>query len=393
MGNCSGGDKKSKLPFNESYEVMNQIGEGSTALVFKVRRKTAPSSLNDLDEEILAVKVMDKSKFSPEDLGELLKEAEYLRELNHRSIIKIHDFYNDSSDKSYMVLELVSGGDVFERLEEKTVYSEPAARSLIRNLMEALKHMHGKGIAHRDIKLAALMLREKKSDSEVVLMDFGLAARTGGPRKRPLTDECGTPGYAAPEVLKCGPYGVECDIWSTGVLAFTLLGGYPPFHSEDEAEVFAKTTGADFTFDPEFWAAVTPAAKEFIASLLVVSQDKRPTAEECLQSVWLSSKYDDTVAEADVKRQRKAAAAKRKSNPAAGGGKPRLSSGRGAPQRKSAPAKSSAASRVKRKTPTPPRGGGAPSKVNNALFSATSSQASSQGTSRSSSRNNSPALT
>jgi calcium/calmodulin-dependent protein kinase I len=183
-------------------------------------------------------------------------------------------------------------------------------------------------------QLAALMLRDKKSDSDVVLMDFGLAARTGGPLKRTLVDECGTPGYAAPEVLRGGPYGVECDIFSSGVILFTLLGGYPPFFSEDEDEVLAKALKSDYSFDPEFWSMVTPGAKEFVASMMVLSQDDRPPAPRCLKSEWLSRNYDDAVAEADSKRKAKANASKRKTKPSLGSAKPVLKS-KGATQRRS----------------------------------------------------------
>jgi serine/threonine protein kinase len=220
------------------------------------------------------------------------------------------------------------------------------------------------------------MLREKSSDSDVVLMDFGLAARTGGPTKRTLKDECGTPGYAAPEVLNGGPYGVECDIWAVGVIAFALLGGYPPFHSEDEDEVLTKSANADFSFDPDFWTPITPAAKEFISEALVVSQDKRPTAAQCLtNSSWLSPKYDEVVAQADAKRQKKAKAQTRKSKQALGGsGKPALSSKRGG----AAPRKSGGAAVRSSgiKSGGPQNKGSASlraSKVNNALLSGDSS--------------------
>jgi serine/threonine protein kinase len=122
------------------------------------------------------------------------------------------------------VLELVTGGELFDRISAKRVYCEKDARQLVQTLLDILVHLEEHKIAHRDLKPENLLLKNHVSDSDIVLIDFGFAAQCNG---RELKDLCGTANYAAPEILSKKPYGCEVDLWSTGVIAYIILCGYP----------------------------------------------------------------------------------------------------------------------------------------------------------------------
>jgi serine/threonine protein kinase len=170
------------------------------------------------------VKVIDKLKFSKREQEALANEVTFLRKCNHNNIIRFHNFFDEEPEKCYLVLELVTGGELFDRISAKTVYSEKDARDLIQTLLDILVHLEEHKIAHRDLKPENLLLKNHTSDSDIVLIDFGFAANCNG---RELKDQCGTPNYVAPEILSKRSYGCEVDLWSAGVIAYIILGGYP----------------------------------------------------------------------------------------------------------------------------------------------------------------------
>lgn len=147
---------------------------------------------------------------------------EFLKELDHEHILKILEFDDSVPDTYYLVTELVEGGELFDRLTHKTVYNEKEARDLVRVLLDVLVRLEDHSIVHRDLKPENLLLKSTDRDDDIVLIDFGFAERCNG---RSLTAQCGTPTYVAPEVLKKGPYGLEADMWSAGVICYILLGG------------------------------------------------------------------------------------------------------------------------------------------------------------------------
>lgn len=124
------------------------------------------------------------------------------------------------------------------------------------------------------------------NDSEVKIADFGFAKKCTKPAS--LTTQCGTPGYVAPEILEGTPYDTQADMWSLGVIAYILLGGYPPFIEKDQRILFRKIRKGDYEFHDEYWGQVSKDAKDLISSLLTVSPKKRLTATQSLRDRWIT---------------------------------------------------------------------------------------------------------
>lgn len=281
--------------FHTAYALGEQVGSGATATVHIATHKRGGKR----NEEV-AVKCIDRTKFSKKETESLLKEVEYLRMCSHPHIITFHDFFDNEKEKYFLVVEMIRGGELFDRISEKTVYTEKNARDLIMKLLDVLSHLNDRGIVHRDLKPENLLLKRKDDDSDFVLIDFGFAEKCEG---RNLTHQCGTPNYVAPEILAKRRYGVEVDIWSVGVIAYILLGGYPPFYSEtnDNDELFRKISDADYKFDPEWWRPISPNAKDLIRKLLVVDQNTRLTAAQALRHEWFLA-ADHELAEASLEK-------------------------------------------------------------------------------------------
>mmetsp|Transcript_19575 Transcript_19575/g.49440 ORF Transcript_19575/g.49440 Transcript_19575/m.49440 type:complete len:311 (+) Transcript_19575:288-1220(+) len=216
--------------------------------------------------------------------------------LSHPNVLRLVEYYR-TDRKIFVIMELLTGGDLLDALSERGSFAEDDARELFRQLLEALKYMHGAGIVHRDIKLENLLLVREGDISRVKLADFGLSAQlqAKAPGQSGLSTVCGTPTYVAPEVLlsKSGnPYGPACDLWSAGVLLFNLLSGYPPFHESNLTQLFSSIRKGlkpyEFMKDPS-WSLVSSEAKDLIAQLLVTDPTARKTAAEALQHPWITA--------------------------------------------------------------------------------------------------------
>ena len=153
-----------------------------------------------------ACKCVKKHQLNLEDRESLLAEAQLMKELDHPNIVKLHAFF-DEPTMFYLVMDLIEGGELFERIAQKEFYSEKEARDLILILLQTIKYCHDLGIVHRDLKPENLLCVSYDDDSSIKLCDFGFAAKLTGTRS--LHQLCGTPGYVAPEILNRQPYGIR----------------------------------------------------------------------------------------------------------------------------------------------------------------------------------------
>jgi len=235
--------------------------------------------------EEVAVKKITKAQLQSYD-HDALKDEVKLLACKHPSIIRYVDFF-DEPEYYFLLSEVVAGGELFDRICDKTTYTEAEARDLVITLLKVLAYLHSKKIAHRDLKPENLLLRTKKNDTDVVLADFGFAQVTKG---KSLQQVCGTPDYVAPEVIAHSKYDFSCDIWSAGVITFILLGGYPPFQAKDEDDrysLFAIIKKGKFKFHEKFWKGISAEAKDMITQMLTVDVEKRATAADLLKHKWL----------------------------------------------------------------------------------------------------------
>lgn len=168
----------------------------------------------------------------------------------------------------------MEGGELFDRIVDKSYYTEREARDLVLLLLEAIKYCHSYGIVHRDLKPENVLLSSKDDNASIKLADFGFAKKLDLDSEN-LTTACGTPGYVAPEILKGSSYGKTVDIWSIGVITFILLCGYPPFHHDNHNALFRLIKAGKFEFSSPYWDHISDEAKDLINQMLVVDPAKR----------------------------------------------------------------------------------------------------------------------
>ncbi|KAG7370871.1 protein kinase [Nitzschia inconspicua] len=264
--------------FAEVYDLGQKIHRGSAGVVMKCISKDLSTSF--------AVKII---KRSPKTDEAVLQEVSIMNQLDHPNLVKVVDFFEEE-DNYYIVMELMAGGDVFDRILDMNNYTEKDARDLFIVLLESIEYMHEKGIAHRDIKPQNIFLDSKDSHSRIKIGDFGFAKKVHTPKS--LTSRCGTPSYVAPEILKNQPYDQSCDMWSAGVVLYVMLCGYTPFSDESQEKMFERIKLGDWKFDPDDWSHISDEAKDLIKHLMDTNVDHRFTASQALKSRWITGLSD-----------------------------------------------------------------------------------------------------
>lgn len=195
----------------------------------------------------------------------------------------------DSSDKLYIVLELVTGGELFDRIVSKGSYSEKEASELMKQVLDALSYLHAKGIVHRDLKPENLLYASPAPDAPIKLADFGLAKIvSSGGQSSVMHTTCGTPGYVAPEVLKNDGYDTQVDAWSMGVILYILLCGFPPFHDDNQALLFEQIKNGKYDFPDPWWSNISDQAKDLVKKMMTVDPKARYSIDDCLKHPWIS---------------------------------------------------------------------------------------------------------
>eukprot|EP01041_Mallomonas_annulata_P004441 gene4441-8852_t len=264
------------------YVIGDQLGSGTCGQVHLC--------VHLLTRVQCAVKIIDTRKFSLSpglSATDLREEAEMMSRLDHTNIIRIKDSF-ETAHTIYIVMELVRGGDLFDRIVERGKYDESNARIVMQKILSAVEYLHKKNIVHRDLKPENILLVDSSNDTEVKITDFGLAKRTN---QEGLKTFCGTPQYFAPEVLKrkgtvmgTGRYGHEADMWSLGVVLYILLSGSFPF---DEDNLFDQIEQAQYSLSGCEWSEVSNEAKHLVRSLLTLSPEQRLTAKQAIAHPWI----------------------------------------------------------------------------------------------------------
>lgn len=274
---------KTNLPhtLQARYKLGEQIGEGGYSVV--------RVGTSNIDKKKVAVKIVKRQGLTDEDEESLRSEVQILLKLRHPNIVQAFDFFEETQ-QFYVILEYIDGGELFDRIVKKTFYNEKEARDLVQIVLTAIKYLHDQNIVHRDLKPENLLLTSKSDDANIKIADFGFATKVDG---LSLTAQLGTPGYIAPEILCKKPYGKPVDMWSFGVILYILLGGYPPFHDENQKRLFNKIRNGDYQFHPEYWGGVSEEAKDLIRGLLTVDMKRRLTVDQALAHPWLQRSAED----------------------------------------------------------------------------------------------------
>eukprot|EP00986_Skeletonema_menzelii_P009328 scaffold4219_cov142-Skeletonema_menzelii.AAC.11 len=258
------------------YCTPQQLQSGSYATVCRGTHRATGKKV--------AIKCVLRQDLPPDDDTAIYDEVLILSTLRHRYICPLLDFFEEV-ECYYLVMELMSGGDLFDRIGKRKTYTENDARNLCRNMLEAVRYCHQNSVAHCDMKPKNLLLLDDDDDVNVKLSDFGFATRVYEPRS--LTSQCGTPFFVSPEVLMRSPYDQQSDMWSVGVIIYLLLGGDLPFMGRTQKELFRSIVLCDYDFPEESWAHVSDEAKDLVKKLLVTDPKKRLTSTAAMQSPWM----------------------------------------------------------------------------------------------------------
>lgn len=264
----------------QEYRVLAKIGSGSFGTVYRVQHAQSGA--------IFAMKTIAKRKIN--DLSKLITEINVLKEADLPQIITIHKVFEDSQNVN-LVMELCQGGDLFSFIMGKKSLTELEASQIAKELLLAIRYLHMHNISHRDIKPENVMFATAGDSHSLKLIDFGLA-KVLAP-KTLMKTKVGTLYYVSPDVLK-GDYGIECDLWSFGVVLYFMLSGVPPFTGNTPSEVYAKVLRGQYAFPSPAWDSVSLEAKDLIANLLLTDPSSRLTAVKALEHPWLSGNVSDS---------------------------------------------------------------------------------------------------
>ncbi len=243
------------VPIEDDYVIGKELGRGRFSVVCECVHKQTGIHC--------AVKIIDKATIEPEEKSLLRTEIAVLKLVDHPNIIRLEGLY-ESKNYIYIVMEMLKGGELFERIVGRPRFSELEAAKLMKPLMESVAYLHDLGIVHRDLKPENILCGENLDDLKIA--DFGLSKMILPKEK--MDAACGTLSYVAPEVLTMQGYGKEADLWSVGVILFLVLCGKLPFDGEDHNEIIRSTIQADLKVNPNVWHKLSDDAKSLICALL-----------------------------------------------------------------------------------------------------------------------------
>ena len=260
----------------DKYEIIKEIGSGGFSRCLQVKNKTTGL--------LYACKELSKKNLS--DYEGLMREVNLMIKLDHPNIIKLYEVYE--TDKNiYLIMELCTGGELFDRIVENTEngkqFTEKEAANIFKQMMSAINYCHKNGIVHRDLKPENLLYLNKEENSPIKVIDFGMSKRFNP--KHYMSEKVGTAYYISPEVLQ-GKYDEKCDIWSAGVILYIIICGYPCFNGDDDDEIFAAIQRGKISFPSPEWDDISDDVRKLIKKMCC-PPDKRLTADQVLNETWV----------------------------------------------------------------------------------------------------------
>jgi len=271
------------------YELHQTLGRGTFS---KVKYAVDTES-----NKAFAIKIVDRKQVKKENMeNQLKREIAIMKTLKHPFIVGLKEVLQ-TSKRIYIVLELVTGGELFDRIVRAKRFDEDTARKFFQHLIMGIVYCHEKGIAHRDLKPENLLVDDQDN---LKISDFGLSALTDAGGGKLLMTTCGTPNYVAPEVLlEKGYDGFSADIWSAGVILFVMLAGYLPFDDSSMDGLFAKIEKGKFKMPRH----LSSGAKNLISGLLVVKPKDRMNLTDIVKDPWFKTGYASLISQVDQQIQ------------------------------------------------------------------------------------------
>ena len=259
--------------FNKEYKHGISIGEGGFGKVTSIIHKKTG--------QLRAMKLIKKSTEFGYD------EVENLMLLNHPNIMKLYEYFYDTKENIYIVMEYIRGEELFNKINEVHRFSEEKAAIIIKSILQGIAYCHSLGIIHRDLKPENILVPQGKVNIDYTLLkiiDFGASVLKKGEKK--FTFRFGTAYYIAPEVLKQS-YDEKCDVWSIGIILYVLLIGKPPFEDENDELIWKKILSEEINYSSSKLKNLSPEGKDLLKKLLVKNPDKRLSASEALEHAWI----------------------------------------------------------------------------------------------------------
>ncbi|KAI1241566.1 hypothetical protein IHE44_0005042 [Lamprotornis superbus] len=261
---------RNSIQFTDGYEVKEDIGVGSYSVCKRCVHKASNMEY--------AVKIIDKSKRDPTEEIEIL-----LRYGQHPNIITLKDVYDDGK-YVYVVTELMKGGELLDKILRQKFFSEREASAVLFTITKTVEYLHAQGVVHRDLKPSNILYVDESGNPESIrICDFGFAKQLRAENGLLMTP-CYTANFVAPEVLKRQGYDAACDIWSLGVLLYTMLTGYTPFANgpdDTPEEILARIGSGKFSLSGGYWNS------DLVSKMLHVDPHQRLTAAQVLSHPWI----------------------------------------------------------------------------------------------------------
>ncbi|MQM14594.1 hypothetical protein Taro_047528, partial [Colocasia esculenta] len=261
------------------FELGEELGRGEFGITYLCTDRAT--------REAFACKSISKKKLRTAiDIEDVRREVDIMRHLPpHPNVVGLKGAYEDDG-AVHLVMELCEGGELFDRIVARGHYTERAAAGITKTIIEVVQMCHKQGVMHRDLKPENFLFANKKENSPLKAIDFGLSVffKPG----EQFSEIVGSPYYMAPEVLKRN-YGPEVDVWSAGVILYILLCGVPPFWAETEQGIAQAIIRCVIDFNRDPWPKVSDNAKDLVRRMLDPDPTKRLTAQEVLDHPWIQN--------------------------------------------------------------------------------------------------------
>ncbi|KAM9665306.1 ribosomal protein S6 kinase alpha-2 [Trichechus inunguis] len=278
------------IHFTDGYEIKEDIGVGSYSVCKRCVHKATDAEY--------AVKIIDKSKRDPSEEIEIL-----LRYGQHPNIITLKDVYDDGK-YVYLVMELMRGGELLDRILRQRCFSEREASDVLCTITKTMDYLHSQGVVHRDLKPSNILYMDESGNPESIrICDFGFAKQLRAENGLLMTP-CYTANFVAPEVLKRQGYDAACDVWSLGILLYTMLAGFTPFANgpdDTPEEILARIGSGKYALSGGNWDSISDAAKDVVSKMLHVDPHQRLTAVQVLKHPWIVNR--EYLSQSQLSRQ------------------------------------------------------------------------------------------